>query len=185
MKKLLFIIFITVFAVTFANAQSKIAASVQGTVSFPTGDFGDGAGTGFGVTGTFIYSVSPMLDVTGSVGYLKWGTKESIPGYEISFSDIPILVGLRYTFGKGQFLPYGTAEVGLHMLSTSIKGSLYGFPIDESDTETKFGIAPGFGFLYKFNPKTALDVNAKYNVIFTESSSTTHLSVNAGVLFGL
>lgn len=183
MKKLLFIVLVTVFAVTFANAQSKMAASVQGTLSFPTGDFRDGAGTGFGAAGTFIYSVSPMLDVTGSVGYLKWGSKESIPGYEVSFSDIPILVGLRYTFGKGQFLPYGAAEVGLHMLSTSVKGNLFGFSVDKSDT--KFGITPGFGFLYKFNPKTSLDVNAKYNIIFTEGSSTTHLSVNVGVLFGL
>lgn len=185
MKKLLFVVLVTVFAVTFANAQSKMAASAQGTLSFPTGDFGDGAGTGFGAAGTFIYSVSPMLDVTGSVGYVKWGTKESIPGYEVSFSDIPILVGLRYTFGKGQFLPYGAAEVGLHILSSSVKGDLFGFQVDQSETETKFGFAPGFGFLYKFNPKTALDVNAKYNIIFTEGSSTTHLSVNVGVLFGL
>jgi opacity protein-like surface antigen len=185
MKKILLVLFVTVFAVSFSNAQSKMGASVQGTLSFPTGDFGDGAGTGFGATGTFIYSVSPMLDVTGSVGYIKWGTKESIPGYEVSFSDIPILVGLRYAFGKGQFLPYGAAEVGLHMLSSSVKGNLYGFTVDQSDTETKFGIAPGVGFLYKFNPKTSLDVNAKYNIIFTEGSSTTHLSVNAGVAFAL
>ncbi|WP_337866482.1 outer membrane beta-barrel protein [Ignavibacterium sp.] len=185
MKKVFLVLFVAFFAVAFTYAQSKMAASVQGTLSFPTGDFGDGAGTGFGASGTFVYSVSPMLDVTGSVGYIKWGTKESIPGYEVSSSDIPILIGLRYTFGKGQFLPYGAAEVGLHMLSSSVKGDLFGFPVDESSTETKFGIAPGFGFLYKFNPKTALDVNAKYNMIFTEGSSTTHLSVDVGVLFGL
>ncbi|MEP0860341.1 MAG: porin family protein [Ignavibacterium sp.] len=185
MKKLLLVLFVTVFAVAFTNAQSKMGASVQGLLSFPTGDFGDGAGTGFGATGTFTYSVSPMLDVTGSVGYIKWGTKESIPGYEVSFSDIPIQVGLRYAFGKGQFLPYGSAEVGLHMLSSSVKGTLFGFTVDQSDTETKFGIAPGVGFLYKFNPKTSLDVSAKYNMIFTEGSSTTHLSVSAGVAFAL
>lgn len=104
---------------------------------------------------------------------------------EVSFSDIPIQVGLRYAFGKGQFLPYGSAEVGLHMLSSSVKGTLYGFTIDQSDTETKFGIAPGVGFLYKFNPKTSLDVSAKYNIIFTEGSSTTHLSISAGVAFAL
>ncbi len=185
MKKLLLVLFVTVFAVTFVNAQSKMGASVQGLLSFPTGDFGDGAGTGFGATGTFIYSVSPMLDVTGSVGYIKWGTKESTPGYEVSFSDIPILVGLRYTFGKGQFLPYASAETGLHMLSSSVKGTFFGFTVDESNTETKFGISPGVGFLYKFNPKTSLDVSAKYNMIFTEGSSTTHLSVSAGVAFAL
>lgn len=148
-----------------------MAASVQGTLSFPIADFG--------ATGTFIYSASPMLDVTGSVGYLKWRLDK------VSFSDIPILVGLRYTFGKGQFLPYGATEVGLHMFFFSVKGSLSGFSDDQSDTETKFGIAPGFGFLYKFNPNTALDVNAKFNMIFTEGLSIIYLSLNAGVLFGL
>ncbi len=185
MKKLLLVLFVTVFAVSFSNAQSKMGASVQGLLSFPTGDFGDGAGTGFGATGTFVYSVSPMLDVTGSVGYIKWGTKESVPGYEVSFSDIPIQVGVRYAVGKGQFLPYVSAEAGLHMLSSSAKGNLFGFTVDQSDTETKFGVSPGAGFLYKFNPKTSLDVSAKYNLIFTEGSSTTHLTVSAGVAFAL
>jgi hypothetical protein len=183
MKKILLVLFVTVFAVSFANAQSKMGASVQGTLSFPTGDFGDGAGTGFGATGTFIYSVSPMLDVTASIGYITWGTKESIPGIEASSSDIPLLVGIRYAFGKGNFLPYASAEAGLHFLSSKVKISSIGF--EDSQSETKFGVSPGVGFLYKFNPKTSLDVNAKYNVIFTEESSTTHLSVNAGVAFAL
>lgn len=185
MKKFLLVLFIAVFAISFANAQSKMAASVQGLLSLPTGDFGDGAGTGFGATGTFIYSINPMLDVTASVGYITWGSKENIQGFEVSTSDIPIVVGLRYAFGRGQFLPYGSAEAGLHVLSSSVKGTVFGFPVDESETETKFGIAPGVGFLYKLNPKTSLDVSAKYNLIFTEGSSTTHFSVSAGVAFGL
>ncbi|GIV45990.1 MAG: hypothetical protein KatS3mg036_0808 [Ignavibacterium sp.] len=185
MKKLLLVLFVTVFAVAFTNAQSKMGASVQGLVSFPTGDFGDGAGTGFGATGTFTYSVSPMLDVTGSVGYITWGAKETIPGIEASSSDIPILVGLRYAFGKGQFLPYVSAETGLHLLSSKVSGSFLGISFEESDSQTKFGVSPGAGFLYKFNPKTSLDVSAKYNIIFTEGSSTTHLSVSAGVAFAL
>ncbi|AFH47945.1 Hypothetical protein IALB_0233 [Ignavibacterium album JCM 16511] len=186
MKKLLLISFVTVFAVTFTNAQSKMGASVQGGVFLPTGDFGDAAGTGFGATGTFIYELSPMLQLTGSIGYARWGSKENLPsGWEWSFSAIPVQVGLRYSFGKGNFLPYVAAETGLSFLSSKVTVEYFGQTFTSDNSESKFGLAPGAGFLYKFNPKTALDVTLKYNMIFTEGSSTTYLGINAGVAFAL
>ncbi|MCX8104378.1 MAG: porin family protein [Ignavibacterium album] len=186
MKKLLLVLFVTVLAVAFTNAQSKMGVSVQGGVFLPTGDFGDAAATGFGGTGTFTYNVTPMLQVTGSIGYATWGPKEDLPsGWEWSFSSIPVQVGLRYAFGKGNFLPYVAAETGMHFLSSKVTFEMFGQTYTSDDSESKFGFAPGAGFLYNFNPKTALDVTLKYNMIFTEGSSTTYLGINAGVAFAL
>jgi opacity protein-like surface antigen len=185
MKKLLsfftVLILLTMLTAT-TNAQNKMGVSVQAGVAFPTGDFGDGAGTGFGATGTFLYDVSPMFQVTGSVGYAKWGPKEDLPsGYDYSLSTVPVLVGGRYSFGKDNFMPYVLAELGVHFLSSTVESPFGKF----SDSSTKFGFAPGVGFVYKFNPKVGLDVNVKYDLISTEGSSTTYVGVNAGVLFAL
>ena len=43
--------FVCSFAV--ANAQSKMNAGVRAVVALPIGSFGDVAGTGFGVLGTY------------------------------------------------------------------------------------------------------------------------------------
>lgn len=185
MKKLMsiFIILVVVTIVSgLTNAQSKMGISVQAGVFLPTGDFGDGAGTGFGGTGTFVYDVSPMFQVTGSVGYATWGPKNDLPsGYDYSLSTVPVLVGGRYSFGKDSFMPYVLAELGVHFLSSTVESPFGKF----SDSSTKFGFAPGVGFLYKFNPKVGLDVNVKYDIITTEGSSTTYVGVNAGVLFAI
>lgn len=186
MKKLLLVLFVAVLAVAFTNAQSKMGVSVQGGVFLPTGDFGDAAGTGFGGTGTFLYDLTPMLQITGSIGYATWGSKEDLPsGWEWSFSAIPVQVGLRYALGKGNFLPYVAAETGINFISSKVTVEYFGGTVTADESESKFGFAPGAGFLYKFNPKTALDVTLKYNMIFTEGSSTTYLGINAGVAFAL
>lgn len=186
MKKLFTVLFMIFFAGSFIYAQGKMGISVQGGVFLPTGDFGDAAGTGFGGTGTFLYDLSPMFQVTGSVGYATWGSKEDLPaGWEYSFSSIPVQVGLRYAFGKGNFLPYVAAETGIHFLSSKVTYEYFGQTFTSDDSESKFGFAPGAGFLYNFNPKTGLDVTLKYNMIFTEGSTTTYLGINAGVAFAL
>lgn len=165
------------------SAQSRMGLSVQAGAFLPTGDFSDGAGTGFGGTATLFYDVSPMFQLTGSAGYATWGPKESLPsGYDYSLSTVPVLVGGRYSFGKDNFMPYLLAELGVHFLSSTVEDPFFG---KRTDSSTKFGFAPGVGFVYKFNPKVGLDVNVKYDLISTEGSSTTYLGINAGVLFAL
>lgn len=182
MKKMFLVLIAVLCLSNFLMAQGKMGLSVQGGVALPTGDFGDVAGTGFGGSVTFMYEVSPMLAITGSAGYTTWGPKEDLPdGFDYSLATIPVLVGARYTFGKGNFLPYISAELGMHFLSSTVEilGQEY------SDSESKFGFAPGVGFYYAFNQKTMLDVNVKYNSISTEGSSTSYIGINAGVGFAL
>ncbi len=183
MKRIIVVLFSVFFFSSLIIAQGKMGLSVQGGIAIPTGDFGDAAGMGFGGSTTFMYEVSPMLHITGSIGYSTWGPKEDLPaGFDYSFSSIPVLVGARYVLGKGNFLPYISAELGMHFLSSTVKSPFFG---DQSDSEAKFGFAPGAGFFFAFNPKTMLDVSLKYNIITTEGSSTSYLGINAGVAFAL
>jgi len=186
MKKIVVVLISVFFFSGLVLAQGKMGLSVQGGIAIPTGDFGDAAGMGFGGSTTFMYEVSPMLHITGSIGYTTWGPKEDLPdGFDYSLSTIPVLVGAKYVLGKGNFLPYVSAELGMHFLSSKVKVTIFGQTFESSDSEAKFGFAPGAGFFFAFSPKTMLDVNLKYNIITTEGSSTSYLGINAGVAFAL
>ena len=110
MKQLLFVLLLAVLFTGFINAQGKMALGVQAGIALPMGDFGDVYDMGFGGTATFAYHINPMLDITGSVGYLTWSGKD----LDYTFSSVPVLVGVRYYFGQGKFHPYVTGELGMH-----------------------------------------------------------------------
>jgi hypothetical protein len=51
-----------------------------------------------------------------------------------------------------------------------------------NDSKGYIGLAPVLGFQYSFTDTFALDVNAKYNAIFSEGNSTRTLGLNVGVV---
>jgi len=177
MKKVVFVLLVLAFFVGNVNAQKgKMQAGGQVGISIPMGDLGDGANLGFAFQGNFLYGILPSLDLTGSLGYISWGTDSD----NISFSSVPLTFGGRYYFQRGQFTPYGLAELGLHFTSSSVEiPSFLGFgggTIDGSSTD--FGIGLGGGFLYDLET-FKLDVNAKINIV----SGFNNLMIMAGVLF--
>lgn len=183
MKQLLSVLLLAVLFTGFINAQNKMAVGIQAGIALPMGDFGDGFDMGFGGTGTFAYHINPMLDVTASVGYLTWGAKEG----DATFSSIPVLVGARYYFGKDKFNPYAAAELGIHFSTVDIPEVIipgFGTFGGGSESGSDFGFGVGAGFLYKMGPNLDLDVNAKFNSISSEGSSSSFISVMAGVLIG-
>ena len=184
MKQLFVALFIFTLFVGFSNAQSKMAVGAQGQVAVPLGDFGDGYKTGFGAQGTFAYHINPMLDVTGSVGYLTWSGKEA----DYTFSSVPVLAGVRYYFGKDKFNPYVTGELGIHFVTFDVPSVVipgFGTIGGGSSSDSYFGFGAGVGFLYELNPKLNLDVAAKFNSISSSGSSSNYVSILAGVLFAL
>ncbi len=206
MKKFYPVLFAVLFVALFvgsSNAQSKMALGVQGGIAIPMGDFGDAVDLGFGGQGNFAYTVSPNLQVTGSVGYLTWSYKTDSDIASGSFSTVPVLAGIRYSFPAKGFAPYVMAQLGVHFWSSSFEIDLdplydgmfktsgtnsvnatqatYEF----SDNGTEFGFGVGAGFLLPLSPKLDLDVNATYNSILTEGSSTNYIGIMAGVLVAL
>ncbi len=184
MKQLLSVIVLTVLLAGFINAQSKMALGVQAGIALPMGDFGDGFDMGFGGIANFAYHINPNRDVTASAGYLTWGAKEG----DVTFSSIPVLVGARYFFGKDKFNPYLAGELGIHFSTVDVPEVVipgFGTIGGGSDSGSDFGFGVGAGFLYQLSPKLDLDVNAKFNSIATSGSSSSYISIMAGVLFAL
>lgn len=188
MKKILFSILVLFVAVSLTQAQSKgdMSIAAQVGIAVPTGTFGDVYNLGFGGDATFMYHLNPKLALTGSAGYLTWGRNEDFG--DGSFSTIPILGGVRYLLGKGNFRPYLSGQAGLFFSSSSYDVTYYnGFTnvtttYDASNTD--FGMVLGGGFFLPVG-SMKLDVSANYNMIFTSGSTTSYLGVFAGLAFPL
>lgn len=176
MKKAVFILLVLFLFIGNLNAQEgKMHAGAQVGISLPMGSFGDIANMGFGFAGNFFYGINNNIDVTGSIGYISWGTDFD----EISYSNIPILAGARYYFQKSQFTPYGLAELGMNLFSIDLpEYEIFGQTYGGSESTSEFGLNIGGGFLYNLG-NMDLDVNAKINII----SDLNHLTLFAGLRF--
>ncbi len=179
MKTAFKLLIISVLLLGTSFAQSKMSATVNAGVSLPMGDFGTAFGTGWGLDGTFLYSLQPNLDLTGTIGYHKWSAKETS---DVTFSTVPVLVGVQYSFGSsGGFTPYGMAKLGLHF--ATVGASVLGVSL--SSSENDFGFLVGAGVLIPVGTNMNVDVNASFNSISTSGSATNYVDVKAGVNFGL
>lgn len=181
MKKVLFTILVLVMCVTLTQAQDKgqMAVSVQGGIALPIGDFGDGFDMGFGGRGMFMYYLNQNMAITGTAGYFTWSGKD---GADVTFNTIPVMAGIKYFMGKGDFKPYLSGQLGMYFSSSKVEVPFFG-TIESSGSD--FGIAVGGGFLMPIGKTMNFDVSAEYNNIFTEGSATSYISVLAGLAFAL
>lgn len=181
MKKVILVLIVSFFFISQLTAQQgKMQAGGQVGISVPMGDLSDGANLGFGFQGNFLYGINQNIDLTGSIGYISWGTDSD----NLSFSSVPVTFGGRYYFQRGQFTPYGMAELGIHFTSASFDipsvsfgGTSYGGG-SNSATSSDFGLGLGAGFLYDLG-SMKLDANAKINIV----SGFNNLMVMVGLIF--
>ena len=133
-----------------ASAQeSQIGADLA--LAVPLGDWGDVAGIGGGVLGSYQYNIDGQLGITGRLGFIIHAEKEAF-GMTTSSMEIPIYGGVKYRFSEEINSLYGAGELGLTMLSSESCGTLdFGlgtpaqdFCVDSSDT--KLGMTLGAGY---------------------------------------
>lgn len=189
MKKLLLVVFAIILVSSLSTAQEgqmRLGGNLE--LVLPSGTFGDVAGTGFGGSANFLYTVNQEIAVTGSVGYIMWGEKTYDVGYgevKSSYSAIPILVGGRYYFTEGDARFYGSAELGLYMFNWTVTTPSYtvlGYTFgggEMTGSESEFTIAPGIGYEMKIGDNMNLDLAAKYLVI----SDMNNINIRAGLNF--
>jgi hypothetical protein len=136
MKRLLLAgLIVAMLAPAAAQAEGLgITIGVEGAFVLPVGDWGDATGIGFGGMAKGAYSLNDEMSLSLRVGYLYHLSKE-IMGVDVSSSELPILVGFRYTTSFGL---YGDLSLGLVNLGASVG--------DHSDSEMKFGLLAGAGF---------------------------------------
>lgn len=164
-------------------ADVKSEFGLNAGVSLPTGDFSDGASTGFFGGGTYTYHVNEMFGVGGDVNYHKFGKKDvTVLATTVSSEASVVQYGVHGKYFvklKTNEMPY--LKVGLGMYSLSVKGTVNGNSNTASDT--KFGFNVGAGADWKLNDKTTWGVEALYHNIQGDNGSSANL-ITVGLRYG-
>jgi len=159
---------------------------IMADVTFPMGDLGDAWSTAFSGHAMIGYMIARSIMINLSVGYVKFTEKESIEGADNSFSWIPLLLSANYIFNPGKkFMPFIGFALGLYFISQSFSYSFFGQNIDESVTDTQFGIAPRVGAMVLVSAAIMITLAMEYNVIFTSGSTSSALGILFGAMFAL
>jgi len=178
MKTFLSILFAFLLALGSVNAQNKMSLGAGLVVSFPMGDFGDAANTGFGGTAIFELGFMPQLVGVANIGYIVYGTESDA----VDFSSVPLLFGVKYYFVPGIGF-YGIGQLGLNFFSTTVEiPSVFGYGGGSvSETSTEFTFVIGAGYQLPVGSNIYLDFNGTFNLI----SDFNNVQLWAGAKFGL
>ena len=201
------LILMIIFAVTANAKEGEMLISARGTMKMPMGEFSDyGFETGYGANGSFDYMFDKDLSANFTIGYTAWPatTKDELiegmkQGHDLY--DIPLSVGVRYYLDRiHSFCPYVGMEFGFHFLNykyemnyLNTQTSTY-TTIAESESYTKFGLAPIIGVLFPLNKNVSVNANVKFTWVsfesqrpegYTQLGNLTMFSLNAGVSYFL
>lgn len=154
----------------------SVGIGVEGAL--PIGNFGDAYGIGYGATGKALYGITEKGDITGTLGYMRFGIKESSDFLSGHMAMIPIMFGYRHDFGGF----YGEPQLGLVNLKSKIKMDLGGLEDifggfgSGSSSTTKFSLGLGGGLLFG-----DWDLGARFQII----DNMNFLGVRLGYNFSL
>jgi len=147
-----------------AHAQTTLPLSfeVRGGVAFPTGDFADGASTGWTVDGTVRYTVQPTLELYAGYQHASFEVDDSqdLEGVDVGIADDGARAGARLLMGGvGAVRPW--VEAGLIYNRTSVSGS-DGETSVTFDSDWGLGFEAGAGFTLDLSPQVALTPGVRY-----------------------
>jgi len=167
-----------------ANAQFYIS----GGATFPTGDFGDYAKTGWQIAGGYLFDIGTAglsVGIDGFYGENKHKDLESIsPGLESDGKTNPYgIMGVAvYEFGmESSVAPYVFG--GLGWLAHKFSGSIFGESVDETDSG--FGYQLGAGVAFPVSTSIAIYGEGRYTAGTGDVSDTKFFSVLGGLSFGI
>jgi len=164
------------FAVpTHADAQGT-TLYISGGGSFPTGNFGDYADTGWMAAGGVVFDIG-TAGLGAGVDLFYGQNNHSYEGALDGEKTSPYgaMAFLEYGFQtSGKLQPYLFGGAGLLVHRLSADGV-------ESDSETKFGYQFGAGLGFPLGGTTSLYVEGRY----MGASDTNYFAALAGFAFGL
>lgn len=175
-------------------AAGRIELTAGAGLTVPTGDFGDGAKTGWNVSGAVDYPVSEMIavglhvtwhnnehqDVGSTIEIIPpGGVFETLDEDKFSIIDIGAHAKLRFAAQDANVSPYALVGVGMYQVHES-----YTYTIDDGvnppqtftneDDEaagffeqigSRFGARIGLGATFKASEKIGIDVVGEYNFV--------------------
>jgi hypothetical protein len=160
---------------TGANAQSRLG--VDGLFVYPVGDLEDVVKQGGGVGVYYNYEINPNVEFRADVAYLAFVSKIIDAGVpinaevETSCNIVPIRAGVNYLFGRedARVRFFVGFLAGAYIRTFEARE---GRQPSQSNTETKFGIAPELGAAIPFyRGKNKLDIAASYDIWFGDDTS--------------
>ena len=164
--------------------KGMMLLGILADISFPMGSddgFKHIAGTAWSAHLEYSYFVSPMFRITFRGGYINFGTQSESGGdpgytysYEDTFSQIPLLIGGYYMIPTGSgFKPYIGLALGMFFQTYKVNwtqefgGLIEPYNLDESFTNTGFGIVPGLGAYYMAG-SVLIQLAVEYTYVFTD-----------------
>lgn len=205
---LLIVALALVVAPSLARAAGSWSVMLGGGMTVPTGDFGDGAKSGFNFGGGVDYSVNDMLAV-GIDG--AWNNNEhkdvgtSFGGFTLNEDKFTILqVGAHLRAmapTTGPVKPYGIIGVGMYNLKEkyTYTDDTTGQKYTEADDiaagffeqiGTRPGGKIGAGAMYQASERVGVGLEICYNFVSLDkaksgSSSAQYVGAHAGLMFSL
>jgi hypothetical protein len=183
MNKILTIILI----ISAVEIYPQLHIRMQGTAALPTGYAEDAVDVGYGgnINASFKI-IASFIELSATAGYYHFGLKEDLPDYDFSFRSIPVLAGFRIMLDDYNFIPYAGIEGGIYITRYLLEID-YGFFGKSSvvTNDTHFGFSPEIGFRMNITPAIDIDVNGKYNRIFTKYIARSYLLIQSGILIRL
>lgn len=179
------ILLLITFFLLSVSSESQVRISANGASVIPTGSFQDAVEVGFGGNITISYlPFNPYIEFSLSSGYYYCGFKENLPDYNVTYSTIPVLAGIRLNFTDFDFIPYIGVEAGYFFPKYIVEVD-YGLLGKSSHTsyDQDPGIAPYAGFRMNLLANLDLDVNAKYNRLNTKYIARSFLLIQTGLAF--
>ena len=134
---------------------------------------------GGGINGEYLST--PNIGIGLSAGFYGYEVKKA-GGEKATSLLIPVVLTGRYYFLTKSIQPYAGVDAGLY--TAGYKEEYPDYPEENySESASKFGLAPVVGLQFKLSNALALDVNAKYNLIFTEGGPAKILGFNVGIVY--
>lgn len=184
-KKSVFLLAALAFMGFAIPAQAQTTLYIAGGGSFPTGDFGDYAKTGWmGAAGAIFGIGDSGFGVGGEVFYGQ--NNHEFEGVDLDSKTNPygVMAIVDYTFGTdGGIRPYVFGGAGLMVHRFSGDGI-------DSDSESGFGYQFGAGVAFPVGATTSIFAEGRYmgssNMGEGDSAqATTYFAALAGFAFGL
>jgi opacity protein-like surface antigen len=166
---------VALFAAQQASAQTIIY--LGGGATFPMGDFGDFANTGWQAVGGVLVPVGPAGLSVGAEGFYGQNNhKEGEIGFLENSKTTPYGAMGVVSYGfqtSGKLTPYVFGGLGVLVHKFSAEGI--------SQSETQFGYEGGAGIDFALSPKLGIWIEGRY----MGSSDTQFIAADAGLAFAV
>ena len=161
---------------------------ISGGATFPTGDFGDYANTGWQIAGGIVfsdvYTQGLSLGVDGFYGENSHDDFSTSPGDVTDTKTNPYgIMGIAmYDFSAGTVDPYIFGGAG--WLAHKYSGTIFGETID-SETDSGFGYQLGAGIGFGLSESISIYGEGRYTAGTGDVKDTKFISALAGLAFAI